>query len=57
MGELRDKFDLAAGVADARRAAQAGGPRKYIRSPTGRARGADRFPAKKIVRRGGGRRR
>jgi hypothetical protein len=43
MGDLRDKMDLAAGKADAHRAAQAGGPRFIARSP-GRARGADHFP-------------
>ena len=49
MGLIRDKVDLASGVQDARRAAQAGGPKAIARSP-GRNRGADRFPAKGIRR-------
>jgi hypothetical protein len=52
MGLLRDKVDLAAAVQDHRRAAQAGGPRFIARSP-GRNRGADRFPPKRVSRRGG----
>ena len=55
MGLLRDKVDLASGVQDARRAAYAGGPRLIARSP-GRARGADRFPTARRVRRGNTRR-
>jgi len=50
-GDLRDRFDLAAAVADHARAAQAGGPKQFIRSPTGRPRGADRFPGKRGLRR------
>lgn len=54
MGDLRDRVDLTAGMRDARRAAQAGGPRRIARS-WGRARGADRFPSAKSVRRSKGR--
>jgi hypothetical protein len=45
--DLRDRFDIAASVADHRRAARAGGPKEYIRSPTGRTRGVDRFPRRR----------
>jgi hypothetical protein len=50
-GDIRDRFDMAAAVADHRRAAHAGGPKQFIRSPTGRPRGADRFPTSKSRRR------
>ena len=51
MGFIRDKVDLASVYSDQRRAAQAGGPRQYAKWP-GRPRGADRFPVKRIARRG-----
>lgn len=54
-GDLRDRVDLAGAVSDHARAAQAGGPKKMARW-WGRPRGADRFPAKPIRRRGGKRR-
>lgn len=46
-GEIRDRVDMAAAIADHGRAARAGGPKQFVRSPTGRPRGADRFPAKR----------
>ena len=46
-GDMRDRFDMAAAIADHGRAAQAGGPREFVRSPTGRTRGADRFPSRR----------
>lgn len=46
-GLIREKFDMAAAKADHARAAKAGGPKQFIRSPTGRPRGADRFPTSK----------
>ena len=49
--DLRDRFDLASGIADFSRGAQGGGPKQYVRSPTGRPRGADRFPSSKSSKR------
>ena len=49
MGLIRDRVDMAGAVSDLRRAAQAGGPKRYARW-WGRPRGADRFPAKPIRR-------
>ena len=50
-GLIRERFDMAAAVADHKRAAHAGGPKEFIRSPAGRPRGADRFPSAKSRRR------
>ena len=50
MGDLRDRFDIAAAIGDHRRAAHAGGPKRFVRAPTGRPRGADRFPARRVRR-------
>lgn len=47
MGLIRDKVDIAGAVSDLKRAAQAGGPKKYARWP-GRPRGCDRFPARRV---------
>ena len=52
MGYIRDQVDLASVRGDQRRAAQAGGPRKYAKF-IGPVRGADRFSPKRPRRRGG----
>lgn len=50
-GLIRERFDMASAVADHARAARGGGPKQFIRSPTGRPRGADRFPSAKSGKR------
>lgn len=50
-GLIRERFDLASAVADHARAAQGGGPKQFIRSPTGRPRAVDRFPNTKSGKR------
>lgn len=50
-GLIRERIDMASAIADHARAARAGGPRQFIRSPAGRPRGADRFPAGKSGKR------
>lgn len=51
MGLIRDRVDLASVLRDQQRAARAGGPKQYAKDP-GRPRGSDRFPARRIGRRG-----
>ena len=55
-GLIRERFDMASAVADHARSARGGGPKQFVRSPTGRPKGADRFPTSKGGRRRRGKR-